>query len=144
MTNTEPDIKADTLATSPVAVRTEAGQFAKGTSGNPLGRPKKATLRNLQQDLEIAFREHLSVDRVKRIVNRMADMAEQGDVKAAKLIFDKLIANASNGESDEGEKAPQVHFVITNATFAAQTKEKQQVEVIDVTPTHVTTSQDSH
>jgi hypothetical protein len=133
---------ADPAADVAAPARTEAGQFVKGVSGNPLGRPKKTTLRNLQQDMEIAFREHLSVDRVKRIVNRMADMAEQGDVKAAKLIFDKLIANASNGESDDGEKAPQVHFVITNATFAAQTKEKQQVAVIDVTPTHVTTSQD--
>lgn len=139
MTNADPDIQADTAATSPVAIRTEAGQFVKGTSGNPLGRPKKATLRNLQQDLEIAFRDHLSVDRVKRIVNRMADMAEQGDVKAAKLIFDKLIPNATNGESDEGDNVTRVEFKIVNATFAAQTKQEKQVEVIDVTPFHVTT-----
>jgi hypothetical protein len=137
LTETKTDVAA------PVAARADDGRFPKGTSGNPLGRPKKTTLKNLQQDLEIAFREHLGVDRFKRIVNRMADMAEQGDVKAAKLIFDKLVPNASNGESDDGEKAPQVHFVITNATFAAQAKEKEQVEVIDVTPTHVTNSQDS-
>jgi hypothetical protein len=131
--------ETNTVVAAPTAVRTEDGRFPKGVSGNPLGRPKKTTLRNLQQDLEIAFREHLGVDRVKRIVNRMADMAEQGDVKAAKLIFDKLIPNATNGESDDGEKAPQVHFVITNATFAAQDKKEKQVEVIDITPTHVTT-----
>ena len=117
--------------------RAEDGRFPKGVSGNPLGRPKKATLRTLQQDLEIAFREHLSVDRVKRIVNRMADMAEQGDVKAAKLIFDKLIPNATNGESDEGDNVKKVVFEIQNATFAAQVQEKQQVAVIDVTPTHI-------
>jgi hypothetical protein len=134
LTSTEPDIKADI---APAAIRTESGQFPKGVSGNPLGRPKKATLRTLQQDLEIAFREHLSVDRVKRIVNRMADMAEQGDVKAAKLIFDKLIPNATNGESDEGDNVKKVVFEIQNATFAAQVQEKQQVAVIDVTPTHV-------
>lgn len=139
MTNADTDIKADTMS---APARTEAGQFPKGVSGNPLGRPKKTTLRNLQQDLEIAFREHLSVDRVKRIVNRMADMAEQGDVKAAKLIFDKLIPNAANGESDDGDNVTKVVFEIQNATFAAQTKEKVQVAVIDVTPTHVT-SQDS-
>lgn len=126
------------------ATRTESGTFVKGVSGNPNGRPKKVTIRNLTQDLEIAIREHLTVERVKKIVNRMADMAEQGNVPAAKLILDKLIANAKDGESDEGDKTPTVHFVITNATFAAQAKEKQQVEVIDITPIHVPpTSQDS-
>lgn len=124
--------------------RTESGTFAKGVSGNLNGRPsKKNTLVNLKQDLEIAIREHLTVDRVKKIVNRMADMAEQGNVAAAKLILDKIISNAKDGESDDADKAPSVVFRIENATFAAQTKKEQQVEVIDVTPIHVTETQDS-
>lgn len=128
---------ADKLADIPAA-RTEAGQFVKGTSGNPLGRPKKTAIRELKQGLEIAFREHLGIARFKRIVNRIADMAEAGHVPAAKLIFDKLIANPKDGESDEGDSVQRVEFHITNATFAAQPKQEKQVEVIDITPTHVT------
>lgn len=128
-----------------VPTRTESGTFVKGVSGNPLGRPKKTTIRNLTQDLEIAIREHLTVERVKKIVNRMADMAEQGNVPAAKLILDKLIANAKDGESDEGDKTPTVHFIITNSTFAAVSAARPHhgVEVIDITPTHVPDIQDS-
>jgi hypothetical protein len=116
--------------TDNVPVRTEDGQFVKGKSGNPAGRPRKAHLAAIKQDLEIAVREHLSVERVKRIVNRMAQMAEDGNVAAAKLLLDKVISNARDSE-DAQEGGQQVVFRIENVTVAAQREQQQSVQVID-------------
>lgn len=115
--------------------RTEAGQFPKGVSGNPAGRPKsrKNELAGLKQDLEIAVREGISVDRVKRIVNRVAEMAENGNLQAAKLILDKVISNASDSD-DVPDNGRTVIFRIENATFAAN---KNAVTPLEQTPIDV-------
>lgn len=113
------------------------GQYVKGQSGNPAGRPpnSRGTLKSLQREMEIAIRQHLGVDRMKRIVNKVAEMAEGGSIPAAKLIFDKIIANASDIE-DAGESGRTVVFRIENATFAAlqaqQSLPKLPAPVIDV------------
>lgn len=109
-----------TNETGTAVARTEAGQFPKGVSGNPAGRPKgrKNDLIALKQDLEIAVRESLSIERIKRIVNRVAMMAEDGNLQAAKLILDKVISNASDSE-DVPDNGRTVVFRIENATFAA-------------------------
>lgn len=114
--------------------RTENGQFPKGVSGNPAGRPKKQRLIDLQRDLEIAVRESLSVERVQRIVEKIAVMAEGGDLRAAKLILDKTISNAQPGEDVDNAGGRTVVFRIENATFTKE-PEKQAIEVkvIDVT-----------
>lgn len=93
------------------------GQFAKGHSGNPSGRPKRVLI-DYQHSLEQIVREHITADKVKRILNKLVEQAENGDVKAAKLIIDKLIPNAvpDTGDTDTGRV---VTFHIVNATFAA-------------------------
>lgn len=119
--------------------RHEGGKFVKGVSGNPNGRPKGRGnhLVELQQNLEIAVREHLSVDRIKRIVNRVADMAEGGHMGAAKLIFDKVISNAKNAD-DTDNSGRTVVFRFENALYGApKDKTQTQTEVIDVTATEV-------
>lgn len=120
----------------PVPTR-EGGRFVKGQSGNPAGRPPKS--RSLQQELKEAFLAHVSVDKLKRVINKVVERAEGGDMRAAKILLDKLVPNAS--PDDEGEDTGRkVVFVIENATFAAQAQkaiEQQQpidVEVTDVTP----------
>lgn len=120
------------------SVRDESGRFLKGVSGNPLGRPRHRHIQELQQDLEIAVRENLSPERVARILNKMADMAEAGSVSAAKLLLDKTISNAAVGppEKNSGEGRTVV-FRIVNATFGAP--EVPKADVIDVTPTEVKT-----
>lgn len=128
------------MSDSPPVVR-ENGRFTKGHSGNPAGRPPntKNKIANLADDLRLAVLEHVSAEKVKRIVNKIVEKAEGGDVRAAKLILDKLIPNATPGDeaSDNGRT---VVFRIENATFAAQ----QQLErhsntnAIDVQVTDVT------
>lgn len=117
-----------------VVVRS-GGQFVKGQSGNPSGRPKRILI-DYQHSLEQIVREHITADKVKRILNKLVEQAENGDVKAAKLIIDKLIPNATPdaGDADSGRT---VVFRIENATFAAQhalTGPADQSAIIDVTP----------
>lgn len=122
-----------------VATRNDNGQFPKGVSGNPHGRPKsrRNELIVLKQNLEIAVRDSLSVDRVKRIVNRVAQMAEDGNMAAAKLLLDKIISNASDAE-DVPDNGRTVVFRIENATFAAiQSPAATKSNAIDVEVTEV-------
>ena len=136
--NTE-DILTDTEQSTAVSTRAEGGKFVKGVSGNPAGRPKKQQLKDLQQDLEIALREHITVDKVKRIINRMVEKAEGGHVGAAKLILDKVISNARDSDDAGANDGRTVVFRIENATFAAQqAKTQTPIEVIDVSVTEVT------
>lgn len=114
------------------------GKFLPGKSGNPSGRPRNELLAH-QRDLEGAIREHLSADKVKRIINKLVEQAEGGDTKAAKIILDKLVPNAI--ESNEtAEPGRVVIFRIENATFAAKQVEQQTDQtaaVIDVTAEEV-------
>lgn len=80
------------------------------------------------RDLEGAIRDHLTADKVKNIIQAIYESAvgrKIGDkyfppnVKAAKLLLDKLIPNATDA-ADVGETGRVVVFRIENATFAAQ------------------------
>lgn len=115
------------------------GKFAPGVSGNPAGRPKgsRNDIANMKRQLEMAFIEHVTPEKLKRVINKVVERAEAGSIPAAKLIFDKLISNASDSE-DAGDTGRTVVFQIVNATFAAQQALPQtpatDVEVVDVTP----------
>lgn len=103
-----------------IPARAENGQLLPGNSGNPAGRPPgiKNKIVSVKRKLELAVRENMSADRIGRIISKMADMAEKGDVKAARLILDKFISSA--GADDDGaEQASQgITIRIENATFA--------------------------
>ncbi len=100
-----------------------AGRWVAGQSGNPKGRPK-GTLLSMQRDLEGAIRDHLTADKVRKIVDKIVDRACNGDVKAAKLILDKLVPNATDAP-DAGESGRTIVFRIENATFAATPRHTQ-------------------
>lgn len=110
--------------TEPVTAiaRTDDGTYKKGVSGNPAGRPKgkKNELTELKQDLEIAVRKSLPLSRIVAIVEAVANRAEEGDMRAAKLILDKVISNASGTEDSEEKTAGGIIIQIKNATFASR------------------------
>lgn len=110
------------------------GRWVKGQSGNPNGRPKgrKNYLTEIQQNLEIAVRENLKADDIVKIVTKLVDMAKLGDVKAAKIILDKIIPNATPQDDGAGDNGG-ITIRIENATLLAA-PQQQTVEVIDVTP----------
>ena len=91
-----------------------------GESGNPAGRPPgtKNKLVTIKRKLEIAVREGMSADRLGRILNKVAGMAEQGDLKAARLIFDAFISKAEAGDDEVDKQSGGITIRIENATFA--------------------------
>lgn len=115
--------------------RNELGQLLPGNSGNLAGRTPgtKNKLVSIKRKLEIAVREGMSAERLKKIINKMADMAEGGDVKAARLILDKFISSAGADEDDaDAVKGSGITIRIENATFA-----KTQPPTIDATFTEI-------
>ena len=116
------------------------GRFVKGQSRNPQGRPPntKNKLATLRKELELAVIEHVGIEKVKRIINKVVERAEAGDMRAAKLILDKVVSNAGPGD-ETAENGRTVVFRIENATFAAQHQiEQPKPNAIDVTVTDVT------
>lgn len=115
------------------------GRFVKGQSGNPAGRPPntKNKLANLRKELELAIIEHVGIPRLKRIINKVAEKAEAGDMRAAKLILDKVVSNAGPDDTVE-DNGRTVIFRIENATFAAQQGQLKAESAVDVQVTDVT------
>lgn len=113
--------------------RNPSGQFPVGVSGNPKGRPKgsKNEIVTLKQDIELALRQHVHPDKLKKVVEKVLNKAANGNMAAAKLIFDYFLSRVSDGE-EGGKEQPSIRVIVENATFKVE-QERQQL--IDVTPT---------
>jgi len=132
--------KLDGEFVSEVATRNTDGTFVAGVSGNPLGRPKgkKNQLTELKQDLEIAVRKALPVSRITKIVEKVALMAEEGNLRAAKLILDKTISNAKDVDDVDSKGVGGITIRIENATFKAQ-REQHTPQAVEAEFTEVKT-----
>ncbi len=128
----------DTEVTESEHGRNEQGQFLKGKSGNPAGRPKgkKNEITELKQDLEIALRTHISQDQVKKIIDAMVLEALAGGVGAAKLILDKVLSNARDSD-DASDNSGGITIRIENLTAAAMANAEPTGITIDVEPTTI-------
>lgn len=71
-------------------IRNEKGQFVKGSSGNPGGRPAK----NLSELLKNKVNETTEAGNVltnaEMIINKAIDLAINGDIQAIKWIFERI------------------------------------------------------
>lgn len=74
--------------------RDDKGRFVKGQSGNPKGRPPRAT------ELEYleALKDILPLERFKLIVDSYAKRAERGDTRAAEVLFRYVLPQVSKTE----------------------------------------------
>ena len=67
----------------------------KGESGNPGGRPSGALLGEVRAALRLEVMSGRGDQkRLRRICQKLIDLAEQGDTRAATLIFDRLEGKA--------------------------------------------------
>ena len=89
-------------------VRTEEGQFPKGVSGNPKGRPpgSKNKITLLRQSLELQLREQAAPD-LPGVMEKAVELAMEGDRSMIKLLLE-LHMSKSAPEGGTGEKAPSI------------------------------------
>lgn len=129
-----------------VTVRNAKGQFVRGVSGNPLGKPVgvKNQITKLREATELALRDYLAdpAQQVKAMqaIDRVMDIAINGDEKAAvgafKVLFDRLVPNVKQADPEDrkGRNAP-VMVQIVNHTGDRNQKPVQiidgEVEVVE-------------
>lgn len=111
-------------------IKSHGGMWQPGQSGNPKGRPKgsKNHLSELKRELELAVRDGINPKVIRQIIESMAELAIAGDVKAAKLLLDKLVSNAGGGDEEQGT-APKIVFEIKNLTLKHPIEDAQVITV---------------
>ena len=97
--------KSTKVATKP-ANRNKSGQFIKGKSGNPEGRPK------MPEDLKEAFREltPAAVRALSEIINSPESKPVER-IRAAEVILDRGWGKPTQSMEIETNKVPQVVFI---------------------------------
>jgi hypothetical protein len=85
--------------------RTDLGQFEKGISGNPVGRPKgsKNKITILKQSMEVALREQTS-PHMAAVMDKAIELAIEGDRQMIKLLVDNHMSKGVSEDSKASDK----------------------------------------
>lgn len=100
-------------------VRAADGRFLPGKSGNPSGRPpsKQQRITDLQRTLEEHVRTKVRPERIVSIIDKMCEMAENGNVKAATALLGYVMTKPTLTEESEDKGKGNIVIRIENATF---------------------------
>jgi len=90
-----------------MAQRDDKGRFIKGVSGNPAGRPPRATE---EEYLEVTIGS-VSLERWGRIVAKAAEQAEEGDDKARKWLGDYILGKPEQAHKLSGGESVTVRLI---------------------------------
>lgn len=104
--------------------RNKSGQFIKGVSGNPKGRPRgsKNRITLLKLEGEEAFRSR-NADKLQTVLDQILEAALEGDRSARKMVWDALMSKAQVAEDKTAGNKQQitVHRMTVN-------KNQQEIE----------------
>lgn len=107
----------------------KAGQFKKGQSGNPKGRPKGSknfmTLLDQELDQKITVNENgrkKEVTRMQAMVKRMVAESLQGNLKALMTMIEIMRRHGKFDEQDAEELAPGDYSEILDSFIAKREK----------------------
>lgn len=104
------------------------GQFKRGQSGNPEGRPKgsKNQITLLKESLEVALRERSEPSMVK-VLDKAVELALEGDRSMLKLLLE---LHMSKGVTDVGGKATEKVSITINGPEVKKEVEPTQPETV--------------
>lgn len=87
--------------------RDEAGQFVKGQSGNPGGRPKKKLWRDaIQASLSTNTEGEYNLEHIRAVSDALIIAAKAGDIQAIKEIGDRIDGKVPQGIGGDDELGP--------------------------------------
>ena len=107
--------------------RNSKGQFAKGTSGNPLGRPKgsRNAITLLKQEIEHSLREQAAPN-MGAVLDKALELALDGNITMLKFLLETHLSKTGVDKAEEQHN--DITFVL------GTTKGQGSNKIIDVTP----------
>lgn len=110
--------------------RNKSGQFPKGVSGNPAGRPKGAKNKTtiLKEYVESQLTEQLSMD-AQELLGTAIKLAKAGDTTMLKVLLDRLLP-ARKAEDGRGSKGKS-QIVVNISQYTKDEKLVLEGETID-------------
>lgn len=92
-------------------MRDDKGRFIKGTTGNPAGRPKKAT----EAEYHDVLLDVVPLERWRKILEALVKRAERGDIQAFTALANRILPIVTKSEHS-GIDGNEIIFRVINET----------------------------